>query len=43
LLENHCRALEARRFIAAIVDSSVEMGWDWDGLYSHFASHSSQL
>jgi hypothetical protein len=31
------------RFVAAVTDSSMEVGWDWDGLYSRFASHSSRL
>jgi hypothetical protein len=30
-------------FVAVVADSSVKVGWDWDGFYSRFALHSSRL
>jgi hypothetical protein len=43
LSEDQGRTSETRRFVAAVADSAVEMGWDWDGLYSWSAPHSSWL
>ena len=43
LSEDQGRTSETRRIVAAIADSVVEMGWDWDKLYSWSAPHSSCL
>jgi hypothetical protein len=43
LSEDQGRTSETRRIVVAVADSVVEMGYDWDGLYSCSAPHSSWL
>jgi hypothetical protein len=37
------QSIKGRKFVAAITDSSMKVGRDWNGLYSRFASNSSRL
>jgi hypothetical protein len=37
------RSIKGPQVCCTVADSSMEVGWDWDVLYSRFASHSSQF